>query len=348
MTKITFTSPLPLDHQTGPSTPLSYIKDALVESDHDVTIIDRTCYDEFKYDVGSVGRGTAFDLRASYDIEDCDLFIGSAGSCLLQMQKLRNAKKITLWFSSHYNFASKILEEEYKKFGIKGPAIHPYEIFKAQKEHEMSDYLVVPSRQCAQTYIDNGIPDNKLLIVPFGVDITRFYPDDKKEISTLPKFLFAGGNWIRKGLTYLLLAAMNMKKEPHLTIIGCVPNPRTNLKKLHIEGWVPDDKVPKIYRRSDVFVLPSLEEGSALVVYEAMASGLPCIVTPECGSMISNGKDGIIVEPRNIEQLKDAMQYFIDNPEEVKRMGSNARSKVEREYTWDHFKNRFIKILEEI
>ncbi|RLF58309.1 MAG: glycosyltransferase family 1 protein, partial [Thermoplasmata archaeon] len=51
---------------------------------------------------------------------------------------------------------------------------------------------------------------------------------------------------------------------------------------------------------------------------------------------------------RNVEQLRDAMQYFIDNPEEVKRMGRNARSKVEREYTWDHFKNRFIKILEEI
>jgi glycosyltransferase involved in cell wall biosynthesis len=141
---------------------------------------------------------------------------------------------------------------------------------------------------------------------------------------------------------------MNMKKEPHLTIIGCDPKPRTNLKKLHIEGWVPDDKVPKIYRRSDVFVLPSLEEGSALVVYEAMASGLPCIVTPECGSIITDGEEGLIIESKNIEQIEKAIQYFIDNPTEIKRMGEKARHKVENEYTWDHFKKRFIKELEAI
>ena len=342
--KILFTSPLPLDHATGPSTPLSYIKDALVESNHDVTIIDRTHYKEFEYDIKDVGRATCFDLVASYDVEDCDVFIGCPGSCLLQMKKLPDAKKFTLWFSSHYNFASRVLEEEYKKFNINGPAIHPYEKFKAQKEQIMSDYIVVPSDHCAKTYIDNDIPKDKLRVVNFGVDTVKFQPVfpfyDKNKLT----FLFAGGNWIRKGLPYLIEAWKHLKPDALLSLIGTDIGKVTESIVSH--GWVPDEEVPSGYRNADVFVMPSLEEGSALVIFEAMASGLPCIVTPECGSLIEDSVDGIIIPSRNIKAIGEAIKYFVDNPEETRRMGIIARKKAE-DHQWDRFKNDFIKLVEE-
>lgn len=342
--KIVFSSPIPLRRMTGPSTPLTHIKDALLDSDHNVKVIDRDDYDVFKYDIPPPMRGTAFDVRASYDIGDPDLFIGCPNASLISMEKMTRAKKVTLWFSSHCQYAYDVLSEEYPKYGVKAVPLHPYEMWKAMTEHIVSDVLIVPSETCKQTYIDHRVPEEKLRVVNFGVDSEKFRPSEEGHDGFT--VLFAGGNYSRKGLGYLVRAWQELDlRDAKLKIMGCkaafdVPNMETL-------GWIPDEEVLEVYRGADVFILPSLEEGMALVTLEAMASGLPCIVTRQTGAPIEDGKDGMVIPIRDVKAIKNSLWWFYDNRGAIKRMGRNARKKAEK-MPWSKFREDFMKTLEEI
>jgi len=341
--RITFSCPLPFG-KVGPSTPLTHIRDALMDSDHNVKIITRNDYDIFKYDIASPMRGTAFDLRASYDVGDPDLFIGCPNSSLISMEKMRRAKKVTLWFSSHCQYAYDVLVEEYPKYGIRGPPMHPYEMWKSMTEHIISDVLIVPSETCKQTYIDHHVPEETLRVVNFGVDSKKFHPSEEEHDGFV--VLFTGGNYVRKGLGYLMKAWQELDlKDAKLKILGCKVN--CTIPNVEILGWIPDERVPEIYRSADIFVLPSLEEGQALAGLEAMSTGLPVIVTKNAGLPIEDGKEGLIIPMRDVEAIKTSLRYFYDNRDEIKRMGYNAKKKAEG-MTWQKFKDNFMETLEEL
>ena len=91
----------------------------------------------------------------------------------------------------------------------------------------------------------------------------------------------------------------------------------------------------------DVFVLPSWQEGSAKAVYEAMASGLPAIVTHSTGSVIRDGIDGFVIDAGDIHTLKKRMIWFKDNPIQIKIMGQNAKERAQ-EFTWSRYANSLI------
>jgi len=87
---------------------------------------------------------------------------------------------------------------------------------------------------------------------------------------------------------------------------------------------------------ADVFVFPSLFEGSAVVTYEALASGLPCVVTPNAGSVVREGKDGFVVPPRDVEALAFAMERLGEAPELRAALGSSARTRA-LEFDWPRY-----------
>ena len=329
---------------TGPSTPLTHIKEALLKLNHNVKIIDIDWYEEFKYDIDSTMKGTAFDMRASYDVGDPDVFIGCPNASLISMEKMRRAKKVTLWFSSHCDFAYKVLAEEYPKYGIKRRPIHPYAMWKSRMEHKVSDMLIVPSEACKQTYLNHGINEEKLRVVNFGVDSEKFYPSNEEHDGFT--VLFVGSNYVRKGLIYLMKAWQELGfMDAKLKILGCkVP---CSVPNAEILGWIPGEKVPGVYRSADVFILPSLEEGQALAGWEALSTGLPVIVTENVGLPIEDGKEGLLIQTRDVEAIKTSLIWFHRNRDEVKRMGTYARKKAEG-MTWEGFKKIFMKTLEEI
>jgi glycosyltransferase involved in cell wall biosynthesis len=101
------------------------------------------------------------------------------------------------------------------------------------------------------------------------------------------------------------------------------------------------------YKQSDIFVFPSLEEGSALVTYEALASGLPLITTFNSGSIIRDGKEGIIIPIRDVNAIKEKILYFYKNPKEIKKMAKNARKRVE-EFTWKDYEKKVAQAYKKI
>ncbi|MFC1539554.1 glycosyltransferase family 4 protein [Candidatus Latescibacterota bacterium] len=285
-----------------------------------------------------------FDLHASYNIpEDTDIFIGWSSSCLRSLRKARQcgAKTIVERGSSHRLFQGKILREEYNKWGLNPQTDHPKIVEKELKEYEEADYIAIPSNFVKNTFLEYGVSENKLIHVPFGVDLTHFYPSPKMD--DIFRVIFCGTLNIRKGIPYLLQAFSELNlKNAELWLIGTKSEEIIPfLKKysspniLH-KGPFPEFELQKYYSQGSVFCIPSIEEGLALVQPQAMACALPLICTTNTGGsdLITDGSEGFILPIRDIEALKEKILFFYENPDDCAEMGTVAREKIKSGYTW--------------
>ncbi len=294
-----------------------------------------------------------FDYLTSKYINDADLFYGWMGMSLKQIRKAKHLgmKTVVVCASSHPTYQRKILEEEYKKWKVPFD-LGNYKIYlKSLKEIEKADFIKIPSDFVEKTFIEYGIPKEKLIKIPFGVDLNKFKP--KKDYRN-DKFrlVFVGSVGIRKGVPYLLKAWEELKlKDSELYVVGAILNDIKHIIKKYkqrkdIIFTGHTDPTPYL-QKADVFVFPSIEEGSALVTYEAMATGLPGIVTFNSGSVIRDGKDGFVIPIRDIRILKEKILYFYENKDKIKRMGKNARKHVEK-YSWESYGDRLFESLKEV
>ena len=159
--------------------------------------------------------------------------------------------------------------------------------------------------------------------------------------------IFSGALIERKGIHHLLEAWHRLDlKDAELWLVGAVHDEaRQHLKNywrenIKIVGFARD--VENYLSQGTVHIFPSQCEGSAKVVYEAAACGLPQITTREAGDVVNDGIEGIIVPPSNVNQLADAILHLYQNPDIVARMSVAARKRVVENFTWDHFRTRLL------
>jgi len=296
-------------------------------------------------------KSAIYDFLVSKKINNCDIFHGGATTCKKSLIKAKKNGAICIldYWSTHILKQNELMEEEYKLLGKKW-------FFNSEKtrrqvldEFEIADYISIPSNFVYQSFIEKGFPKEKLIIIPFGVDLKKFSTfKDKKDNKF--RVIFLGQVTIRKGIHYLLKAWKELNlKNAELIVVGniCddvrgIVNKYKNDKSIHFEGFKDSQEC---YKESDVFVFPSIEEGSALVTYEAMASGLPIIATTNTGSIARNKKDGFIIPIRDVNALKNKILYFYNNPKEIERMGKNAREYV-KDFTWERYGKGVIKMYE--
>jgi glycosyltransferase involved in cell wall biosynthesis len=187
------------------------------------------------------------------------------------------------------------------------------------RDIELADRILVPSEHIAGELVRHGTSHDRIAVVPYAADTRRFVPDPSKTHGPSCTFLFAGGITQRKGIKYLL-EAWRLVRRPtwRLQLLGALPADPGPLVPYFDEvewlGRFPHAEVPARMASADVFVFPSLFEGSAVVTYEAMACGLPCIVTAEAGSVTRHERDGLIVPARDVVALAAA----------IERLGSDA------------------------
>jgi len=115
-------------------------------------------------------------------------------------------------------------------------------------------------------------------------------------------------------------------------------------KTVRVAGFAGD--LVRFYQDASVFVFPSLSEGSAKVTYEAMACGLPVIVTPNAGSVARDGEHGIVVPVRDKEALERAILSLYENRDLREELGAKGRKHIER-YTWENHRKTLIGMYEE-
>jgi len=205
----------------------------------------------------------------------------------------------------------------------------------------LADLVLVPSDHIAETLVEHGTPREKILVVPYAADCRRFRPLAGKCHGTSCTFLFAGGITQRKGIKYLLEAWSRVRRPGwKLQLLGALPkNPgplSALLNQVELLGRVAHTDVPARMAAADVFVFPSLFEGSAVVTYEALACGLPCVVTPASGSVVRDGVEGFLVEPRDVNGLAERMEQLGGSPQDRARISTNARSRA-LEFDWPRY-----------
>ena len=297
-----------------------------------------------------------FDYFACLALRKADIIAGGSSSFLKTLRKAKKLGAITIveHGSSHIIYQTNILKEEYEKFGLKPIVAHPKIIEKELKEYEEADYISIPSLFVKRTFLEKGIPESKIIHVPYGVDLSLFKQIPKRD--DIFRVIFAGGMTIRKGVHYLLKAFSELKlPNSELLLIGTINDEiKPFFKKYegsfrHI-GHILQNELYKYYSQGSVFAMMSIEEGLAMVQSQAMACGLPIICTTNTGGedIVRDGKDGFIIPIRDAEKLKEKLVYFYENPEIRATMGKSAKERVSSGFTWDDYGLRMIGEYERI
>lgn len=278
-----------------------------------------------------------------------DLFHSWSGDCL---QSLRVARKMGIpsivEIPTWHRDRGKVVGDR-----VPGPAPAEGRSWKENllqtrerflEEYDLADLLFVLSQKAADTFRVQGFREEKLYYLPRGVDVERFKPGPRPPIF---RAVFSGALIERKGIHHLLEAWHRLDlKEAELWLVGSVhEEAKLHLKKfwrdnIKVVGFARD--VENYLSQGTIHVFPSQCEGSAKVVYEAAACGLPQITTREAGDVVNNGVEGIIIQPGNVGELAAAILELYRHPETVARMSEAARRRVVDNFTWDHFRTRLL------
>lgn len=205
----------------------------------------------------------------------------------------------------------------------------------------LADLVLVPSDHIAETLSRHGTARERIQVVPYAADVRRFRPLPGKDHGESCTFLFTGGICQRKGIKDLL-DAWRMVRRPgwRLQLLGPLPKDPGPLLPLldgvELLGRLPHAEVPARMASADVFVFPSLFEGSAVVTYEALASGLPCIVTPSAGSIVRDGVEGLVVPERDPGTIARAMERLGLDAGLRARFARAARTRAEA-FDWPRY-----------
>lgn len=293
-----------------------------------------------------------YDRHASWHLRaPGDIFVGLSGCSLHSLRRARRmgAKTVLERGSSHILYQRKILEEEYARFGMKREVVHPRVVERELREYQEADFIAIPSQFVKGTFLQYGIPEEKLIQIPYGVNLHHFYPIPKDD--TIFRVIHCANLSLRKGVPYLLQAFSELKmKDAELWLIGGVTDEvRSFLSRfaspsIKLKGQLPETELYKYMSQGSVFCLASIEEGLAMVQPMAMACGLPVICTTNTGGadLVREGREGFIVPIRDVEALKEKILYFYEHPEAGRNMGKSARLRVQAGFSWSDYGHKMI------
>ncbi|MEO8419377.1 MAG: glycosyltransferase family 4 protein [Methylophilaceae bacterium] len=256
--------------------------------------------------------------------------------------------------SSHIRFQDEILREEFARWKVPFVGIDPRVIAREEAEYEMADSVVVPSGFVADSFVRMGYPREKLFLNPYGARLERFRRVAEPEPGGF-NIVFVGQAGLRKGFLYLLQAFAQLRHpRKKLKVIGSVaPDIQPllaghDLRQVEFVGNVPNVQLLQHYSSAHVMVLPSIEEGLAMVIGEALACGCPVVASEHTGGrdFFSDGVEGFIVPPRAVDALVQRLEALMQDEPLRKRMSEAALRRVAEIGGWDAYGARWAGRLE--
>jgi len=293
-------------------------------------------------------------------LPECSIFHGWMGLSLACIEKAKRQGTITLLENParhprHWHQAS---VEECKRFGMRSPersSTLPLALIRRiEREFELCDRIVVPSTVSHRSFAEFGLGD-KAVVVKTAVDTEAFSPSPAPQRQERDVFraCFVGRVELAKGAGYLLQAWKRLAlPKAELLLMGDVKPEMYSLLREYADatvktpGYTDAKVVAERFRESDVFVFPSVNEGLAQVLLEAMASGLPVVASNYSGAedLITDGKEGLIVPARDVDKLAEAILWCYQHRDETRAMGRAARATIENHFTLEHYNQRQIAL----
>lgn len=215
---------------------------------------------------------------------------------------------------------------------------------KLRGELERADWVVAQSVYSVNSITALGFPYDRIIGVPLGVDINVFCPaTNQRKDKMLLQALFVGTIGRRKGVHHLLRAWMELDLPNwQLTIVGNnqTPEARELLAscngKVAAVGNMPFERLLQTYQSADLLVHPSLAEGGCNVVHEALACGVPCVVSANATSAVRDGIEGYVVPVGDVASLKEKISTLAASPNLRNEMANAARQRA-TELSWDAY-----------
>ncbi len=284
--------------------------------------------------------------------DDSDLLVGWSSATLeaIAPARERGMKVVIERGSTHIAHQTKVLKEAYQRFGLDFDETAPAMIEREEQEYAEADFISVPSADAARSFVAEGVAEEKLLVTTLGVDLSCFHAPSSRTDNARPRIIFAGGVGIRKGVPWLLQAFAKFAGNAELHLFGQVDPAikemmaKTPADGVFVHGPVSAERLANEYTKADIFCLPSVEEGFGLVVPQAMASGLPVIISDAVGAcdLITAGEQGLIVPAMNEDGLADALSSLIEDKALRRTMGEAAANRVSTGCSWDDYISRVI------
>ena len=249
--------------------------------------------------------------------------------------------------NTHTAYAFEAVAREHAALGLAPVAGHSHTfdarvLAEEEAEYELADLLLVPSAFSRRTFIERGLPEHKLALHRYGYDPERFRPPPRPAWSGGDglRAVFVGGCEPRKGLHLALRAWVDSGAATRGRFAVCgefVPGYRDAL-----EPWISHASVEhlgfvdpaEVMRASDVLVFPSLEEGSALVTYEAQASGCALAVSDAAGARCEHGREGLVHAAGDVSTLTEHLRQLADDGRLLDSLRT-AAVENSRDLTWD-------------
>lgn len=244
------------------------------------------------------------------------------------------------------SYRERLLKETGNTFGLDSTRyLKEYEI----QSFILADSISVPSLFVKSELCSIGVDDSKIKIIPFGVD-NVCVKNGKKLIGQI-NYCFAGVINCRKGIQFLLDAWDSPEfEDDKLHLCGrLTPEIKKIIKDKKLSNIILPGFVntTEYFEKCDVYVFPSLLEGSSKSIYEAMKSGMPVITTFESGSIIRDRIDGFIISKCSSQEIKEKMLYFKNNQKSIVRMGESAQDRVSQ-YTWGRYSDEYLKLYQSL
>jgi D-inositol-3-phosphate glycosyltransferase len=248
--------------------------------------------------------------------------------------------------NAHTRFAYEVVQKECESLGVVLPSGHEHKykedvLNREEAEYELAKRLLCPSDFVARTFLDRGFAPEKLARHQYGFDEQVYYPDPElREKQAGLTVLFVGGCAPRKGVHYALEAWLQStaSQDGKFLIAGeFVPGYAERLSRMlshtsvHVLGHRTD--VPELMRKSDILVLPSIEEGSALVTSEARGSGCVLLVSEAAGAICRHLENALVHRVGDVNSLAKHMTMLRTDRALLERLRA-ASLETAHEITW--------------
>ena len=299
-----------------------------------------------------------FDRWARIDVKPGDHVISSYGYAnrCFERAKQGGGKAFIDAGNSHPDQFWQIVGEEHRKWKVQRDPYPAHWYRKGLRSVELSDYVFAPSRHVADSFEQRGFEKSRVLHLPYPVNLSVFEARKELQIPPSPlRVVCTGSVSLRKGFPYLLEAVRLIRKDRDATLV-LTESVESSMKDILPQyadvpvEWtppLPHAELARHLRNCHVFALLSLEEGMARTALEAMACGLPVVLTPNTGTadLVIPGVNGEVVPIRDAQA---AAKAIVACHERQLQSGPPSVGDLAKELSFETFSDRFVAHLERL